>query len=159
MLRLIYTSVQSPGFCRLDFELLCFHSAKTNLVKGISGLLLCNDHEFMQCMEGPTSAVLEVYKKIVKDPRHSDIRLLVSESTRVRLFKTWSMLGLAITPETMLSAKPNAYTLLDHRLLRPWKSLGIGASDLIYEYALVKAELEKAGEAPSLSKVFDVYQP
>lgn len=159
MLRLIYTSVQSTGFGRSDFELLCEHASRNNLALGVRGMLLCNDHEFMQCLEGQRNAVGSVYKKIVKDSRHSDIRLLVSETTQEYLFENWSMMGLAIKPKSVLSGKPIAYTLLDHRLYRPWKSLGVAASDLIYEYAKVKSELEKAGETRLLSKVFEVYQP
>jgi hypothetical protein len=93
----------------------------------------------------------------VKDPRHSDIRLLVSETTEELMFEKWSMVGLGTRPQSALSGESIAYTLLDHRLYRPWKSLGLGAADLIYEYAKVKAELEKAGEMGLLSKVFDVY--
>jgi hypothetical protein len=159
MLRLIYTSVQVPGFDRLAFEQLCEQASHNNRNLGIEGLLLCNGMEFMQCLEGPREAVSSVYKKIVKDPRHSDIRLLVSETTEELMFEKWSMVGLGTRPQLALSGESIAYTLLDHRLYRPWKSLGLGAADLIYEYAKVKAELEKAGEMSLLSKVFEVYQP
>lgn len=138
---------------------MCENASRNNMALDVGGLLLSNDLEFMQCLEGPTEAVAAIYKKIVRDSRHSDIRLLVSETTDNLLFATWSMLGLAIKPQSVLSSEPIAYTLLDHRLYRPWKSLGIGAADLIYEYAKVKAELEKAGEIGLLDKVFDVYQP
>jgi len=157
MLRLIYTSVQVPGFDRLAFEQLCEQASQNNRNLGIEGLLLCNGVEFMQCLEGPKEAVASIYKKIVKDSRHSDIRLLVSEVSNAAMFEKWSMVGLGTKPQSVLSGESIAYTLLDHRLYRPWKSLGLGAADLIYEYAKVKAELEKAGEMGLLSKVFDVY--
>lgn len=159
MLRLIYSSIQAPGFDRPAFEHLCEQAASINCKLGIEGLLLCNGAEFMQCLEGPKEAVVQVYRKIVQDPRHMDIRLLVSESTEHMMFKKWSMMGLAIRPQDSLSAESIAYTLLDHRLYRPWKSQGVGAADLIFEYAKVKAELEKAGEVGLLSKVFEVYDP
>ncbi|WP_138518798.1 BLUF domain-containing protein [Limnobacter alexandrii] len=159
MLRLIYTSVQVPGFDRPAFEHLCEQAATINSKLGIEGLLLCNGVEFMQCLEGPKEAVVQVYRKIVQDRRHSDIRLLVSEPTNDLMFKKWSMMGLVTRPQDSLSAESIAYTLLDHRLYRPWRSLGLGAADLIYEYAKVKAELEKAGEVGLLSKVFEVYEP
>jgi hypothetical protein len=157
MLRLIYTSVQAPGFNRLAFEHLCERASKNNKALGIEGLLLCNDSEFMQCLEGPHEAVAFVYGKIVKDPRHFDIRLLVCEPTDHHLFENWSMVGLGTRPQSVLGSESIAYTLLDHRLYRPWRSLGLGAVDLIYEYAKVKAELDKSGETNLLSKVFDVF--
>jgi len=157
MLRLIYTSVQMPGFDRMAFEQLCKQASRNNRELGIEGLLLCNNTEFMQCLEGPREAVVSLYKKIVKDSRHSDIRLLVSEASDESMFDKWSMVGLFTKPQSVLSTESIAYTLLDHRVYRPWKSLGLGAADLVYEYAKVKAELEKAGEMGLLSKVFDVY--
>ena len=157
MLRLIYTSVQTLGLSKVVFEQLCEHASRHNKAVGVGGLLLSNDHEFMQCLEGPAEEVAAIYKKIVLDPRHHDIRLWVCEATNERLFQTWSMVGLATKPEPNLSGETVAYTLLDHRLYRPWKSLGLGAADLIYEYAKVKSELEKAGEIDLLDKVFDVY--
>jgi hypothetical protein len=158
MFRLIYTSVQASGFKSRDFGSLCAEASRTNRELGINGLLLYNETEFMQCLEGPRDKVAAIYRKILEDQRHSDIRLLVFESIEDLFFKAWPMLGLATKPQAVLSAEPVAYTLLDHRLYRPWKSLGIGAADLIYEYAKVKAELEKAGEIELLSKVFEVYQ-
>jgi Sensors of blue-light using FAD len=111
----------------------------------------------MQCLEGPAEQVTAIYKKILVDRRHHDIRLLVCEARNVLMFETWSMIGLSIKPLNTVSSNAMAYTLLDHRLYRPWKSLGLGAADLIYEYAKVKSELEKAGELDLLDKVFDVY--
>ena len=157
MLRLIYTSVQTPGFDRQAFEQLCEQASRNNQRLGITGLLLSNGMEFMQCLEGPKDTVASVYRKILLDSRHSDIRLLVSEDTDCLLFTAWSMMGLGAKPQSVLSGESIAYTLLDHRLYRPWKSLGLGAGDLIYEYAKVKAELEKAGEMGLLSKIFDVF--
>lgn len=157
MLRLIYTSVQSSSFDRSSFEQLCKKSSEANKARGVGGLLLCNDLEFMQCLEGPRDAVASIYKKIINDPRHRDIRLLVSVPASERLFQDWSMVGLAIKPSSLLSGEPIAYTLLDHRLYWPWKSLGTSAVDLMFEYAKVKSELEKAGDTCSFSKVFEVY--
>ena len=157
MLRLIYTSVQSPGLCKIDFEQLCEQAARTNQALNIGGLLLANDQEFMQCLEGPAAEVASTYKKILVDRRHHDIRLLVCEPVQSLIFQTWSMIGLSLKPVNTVSVDGMAYTLLDHRLYRPWKSLGLSAADLIYEYAKVKAELERAGELNLLGKVFDVY--
>ena len=157
MFRLIYTSVQKPGIKRHAFELLCEQAARNNRQMNVGGLLLCNGVEFMQCLEGPKDAVSTIYRTITQDSRHSDIRLLVFEPATELLFTNWSMLGLVTKPQAVLSKESIAYTLLDHRLYRPWRSLGLGAADLIYEYAKVKAELEKAGEMGLLGKVFDVY--
>ena len=157
MLRVIYTSVQRAGLLRDHLEKLCQHAAAKNSSLDVTGLLLSNGLEFMQCIEGPDEAVIQVYKKIVQDPRHDDIRLLVSVQTQERLFPNWGMVGMVTKPQAVVGNDSVAYALLDHRLYRPWRSLGESAVDLIYEYARVKVELERAGELALLGQLFDVF--
>lgn len=157
MLRVIYTSVQRAGLLRGDLEKLCERASSNNSRFGVTGLLLSNGLEFMQCLEGPDDAVVQTYKLITQDSRHEDIRLLVSDQTQVRLFPNWGMVGMATKPQAVVGAHSIAYALLDHRLYRPWRSLGGSAVDLIYEYAKVKTELERAGELALLGQVFDFY--
>jgi hypothetical protein len=159
MFRLVYTSLQKSEFSRQDFAALCAEAASNNARLGLTGLLLCNGVEFLQCLEGPKDPVSKVYKKILLDPRHSDIRLLISERTHGRLFDNWAMMGLTSQAPSCAEKKSLVYKLLGQRLYRPWKSLGPSAVDLIYEYAKVKAELDKAGEGRLLNTVFDVYSP
>ncbi len=157
MLRVIYTSVQRAGLNRGDFEKLSERASAKNSSLGITGLLLSNGLEFMQCLEGPEKAVVQVYKSIAQDPRHDDIRLLVSTPVHERLFPGWGMVGMATKPQAVVGNSSVAYALLDHRLYRPWRSLGESAVDLIYEYAKVKDELERAGELAMLGQVFDFF--
>lgn len=157
MLRVIYTSVQRAGLLRDDLERLCQQASVNNSRFKVTGLLLSNGLEFMQCIEGPDKAVIQVYNTIAQDSRHHDIRLLVSEQTQERLFPNWGMVGMATKPQAVVGSDSIAYALLDHRLYRPWRSLGESAVDLIYEYARVKVELERAGELAVLGQVFDFY--
>ncbi|HEX4855887.1 MAG TPA: BLUF domain-containing protein, partial [Limnobacter sp.] len=159
MIRLIYTSVQKPDFTRQDFAKLCAECSSNNSSMGLTGLLLCNGVEFLQCLEGPRESVSKVYKRILLDARHTDIRLLLSQKTQDRLFDNWAMMGLTTQAPPEAAKKSLVYKLLGQRLYRPWKSLGNTAVDLVYEYANVKAELEKAGEGRLLTTVFDVYFP
>ncbi len=157
MLRVIYISMQRQSFLRENLEQLCKHASAKNSRLEVTGLLLSNGLEFIQCIEGADEAVIQLYKEIAQDSRHYDIRLLVSEQTQERLFPSWGMVGMATKPQAVVGNDSVAYALLDHRLYRPWRTLGESAVDLIYEYARVKVELEKAGELALLGKVFSFY--
>lgn len=62
-----------------------------NSRRKITGMLLYKDGCFMQVLEGPKAAVLERFKVISKDPRHTGILTLVQKPIEVREFSEWSM--------------------------------------------------------------------
>lgn len=159
MFRIVYTSVRNPRFDIKDFARLCGQSAHKNRRLGLTGLLLSNEAEFLQFLEGERECVIQVYKSIQLDFRHSDIRLLLSETAGARLFEGWGMMGLTMPSQLTEDKHSTIYRLIDPRFYKPWKTLGQGAVDLIFEYAKVKAELEKAGELALLREVFEVFQP
>ncbi|HEX4917453.1 MAG TPA: BLUF domain-containing protein [Limnobacter sp.] len=140
MLSLVYTSTQTGSMERSAFASLCASSSAKNRILGISGVLLFNGHEFLQCLEGPAAHVSAVYAAILKDPRHNDIRLLHHSAITDRMFDGWAMGGWFADNRTDLSGLP--YGFLDHRLHRPWHTLGQGAADLVFEYAKVKRNVD-----------------
>jgi len=66
--------------------------ARTNNEKNdVTGLLLFNSGNFMQLVEGTESTVDALYKKIEKDRRHTDVKLLLREPITHRNFSDWTM--------------------------------------------------------------------
>ncbi|HEX4880659.1 MAG TPA: BLUF domain-containing protein [Limnobacter sp.] len=157
MLSLVYTSVQTVDMDVHSFARLCATASARNDQLGISGVLLCNGREFLQCLEGPTVHVSSVYSSILQDARHSDIRLLYHQAVTQRMFEGWSMAGLLARRDERNADLP--YALLDHRLNRPWQALGVGAVDLVFEYARVKRNLEMAGQPDLLYKLHEQSSP
>jgi hypothetical protein len=47
---------------------------------------------YLQLIEGPTEAIDALYARILKDNRHFDVRLLLSEDMGERIFPAWAML-------------------------------------------------------------------
>jgi hypothetical protein len=45
----------------------------------------------MQVLEGPIATLNALYKKIEKDPRHKNSRILYNEPAKFRTFTRWSM--------------------------------------------------------------------
>jgi hypothetical protein len=57
----------------------------------VTGLLLYIDQSFLQILEGPEAAVMEIFRPIERDRRHFGIRVLVQQYVAERLFGEWSM--------------------------------------------------------------------
>lgn len=67
------------------------HSSQKNEGIGVSGLLLCSGGHFMQVLEGDQLVITSLYHKISRDPRHFEVRQLLSHATDRRLFGDWGM--------------------------------------------------------------------
>jgi len=74
-------------------QLLALHrrSREKNQRLGITGLLLYQDGNFMQVLEGEEQNVRHLYETIYADPCHKDIYILFAETIPEREFPNWSM--------------------------------------------------------------------
>ena len=76
-----------------NVELLKLHqmSKKNNANSEITGMLLYQEGNFMQIIEGEEEHVLELFIKISMDKRHKDIYKIMSGPINKRNFDNWSM--------------------------------------------------------------------
>jgi hypothetical protein len=74
-------------------ELLTLHqlSQKNNEKSEITGMLLYQEDNFMQMIEGNKAGVLELYDKVAMDKRHKDMYKIMSGQINKRNFNDWSM--------------------------------------------------------------------
>ncbi|MFN3580749.1 MAG: BLUF domain-containing protein, partial [Pseudomonas sp.] len=66
-------------------------SRSNNRKNGLVGMLYYGDGCFFQCLEGETSKVQALYKTLLKDSRHTDLKILASEQIKRLSFPDWSM--------------------------------------------------------------------
>jgi FAD-dependent sensor of blue light len=66
-------------------------SRRHNAGSEVTGALLATARNFAQVLEGERQAVEATYGRIVRDPRHKDIVLILYESIEVRRFPDWAM--------------------------------------------------------------------
>jgi hypothetical protein len=71
-------------------------SSRNNEQVGVTGFLLATNSRFFQVLEGDIESVNEVYNKVVKDSRHTDLLLLSYGPVSQRQFADWSMRGVYI---------------------------------------------------------------
>ncbi len=89
--RLVYISQAVRSIPHAALVELVEHSRQRNDEIGVSGLLLCSGGNFMQVLEGEHLVVTSLYQKISRDPRHFEVRQLLSHGVERRLFGEWGM--------------------------------------------------------------------
>lgn len=90
MVRLIYAS---RAFGYDDQTLLGILSVarRRNGRDGLTGALICRQDIYLQYLEGPEAQVDATLGRILKDDRHSDVRLLSRAPNETRMFPEWTM--------------------------------------------------------------------
>lgn len=62
-----------------------------NAKRGLVGALYFGDGCFFQCLEGRAEDVDRLYAALLKDPRHTDLKVLSRHAIEAKSFETWSM--------------------------------------------------------------------
>ena len=86
----IYIS-RPTHFDHLVLEEILTKSRAKNPIVGITGSLIYHADLFLQMLEGPHSAVDELYETILADNRHAEIVKLRDGTFNRRLFSSWAM--------------------------------------------------------------------
>lgn len=66
-------------------------SRRFNAKAGISGALMFTEQNFAQFLEGPEAEVRTLLTRLVRDTRHRDVDVVLSENSPERRFFGWSM--------------------------------------------------------------------
>lgn len=92
MKRITYISRLAESLTLEEVEAISTISGENNRQYNITGLLVYFEKMFFQIIEGDDQTVDQLYLKIGKDPRHTDIlRLKTEYDVGERLFPSWSM--------------------------------------------------------------------
>lgn len=88
---LIYQSTATKPFSETDLRELLAEARNFNSNHEVSGVLLYNDGQFLQVLEGTESVLRPLYEKIRRDRRHTHVVKLTDAPLVQRNFGTWSM--------------------------------------------------------------------
>ena len=91
MFHVIYVSTATEPLSSSLLRDLLAVARSRNVGLGLTGLLLHAGGRFMQVLEGPESAVREVFESIQRDARHKNIDVLRFEAKEERSFPDWQM--------------------------------------------------------------------
>lgn len=101
MISLIYVSTAVYLLSSEELLDILHVSRRNNEVGPVTGLLLYKDGNFMQVLEGPEEAVMNIFGKILRDTRHTDIIVISKEPITAREFADWRMAFLNLDDETL----------------------------------------------------------
>lgn len=87
--RLTYYSTRTPA-CR-DVRNLVAHAAELNRNRGFTGLLIGDQHYFLQVLEGPAAGLANLYPRIERDPRHTNVTKVRVEEIAETSYPDWGM--------------------------------------------------------------------
>lgn len=91
IVRCLYASRAASVLTPVMVEDILERSRVNNPAQGITGILCYSGDVFIQVLEGGRDEVCELYNAIVRDKRHSHVRLLAFEEIRERKFSNWTM--------------------------------------------------------------------
>jgi hypothetical protein len=74
-------------------------SVANNRRDEITGALIHDDKWFAQVLEGPETKVSATFERILRDPRHGDVRLIKMQPVAVRRYAAWWMACIARSEE------------------------------------------------------------
>ena len=93
--RLIYQSrstlADKPHMQIEAIQDVLLHARRHNIKCGVSGILLYNQLEYFQVLEGSSAAVELIFRSILRDRRHTDVVTLQRGPADGRIFHSWSM--------------------------------------------------------------------
>ncbi len=91
MFQLVYISTSREPITAPQLDSILAASRTNNAREGVTGLLVAGTRRFLQALEGPEQAVLDLYARIRRDPRHDILMLLTGRTVAQRAFGDWSM--------------------------------------------------------------------
>jgi hypothetical protein len=112
---LVYVSTAAYRFSPAEIDHMIERAQARNAEEGVTGILLYNDGNILQYLEGPASGVSKIYEIIKADTLHYGIIELLREPISKRDFPEWSMAFCSLN-KVILSQQTQFNERLSQRL-------------------------------------------
>ncbi|WP_377811866.1 BLUF domain-containing protein (plasmid) [Azospirillum sp. A29] len=129
-----------------DMQDICLSSARNNRKWNVTGYMVECGGVFLQALEGPEDAVTSIFRRVVNDPRHHHVDLLLSnDGVARRQFGAWAM-NLMFLDDPLLWRRVigslSPYDDFLHRSQDPIFALGL--LSLAYQFACSATSVDAA---------------
>lgn len=114
LISLMYVSTATHLLSTAELVHMLKRAPARNLHEGITGVLLYNDGNFMQYLEGPTEGISRVYASIKAHPLHRGLIELRRERIAVRQFAEWSTSYCAVNSSDLSFPSAHEALLLEN---------------------------------------------
>jgi len=91
MIQIVYVSAALEPFSLSALDTLLVKARARNTFHKVTGMLLYHSGSFLQVLEGPVDSVELIFNSIRRDPRHTDTKILNTQTVVRREFADWSM--------------------------------------------------------------------
>ena len=91
MRRILYCSQATQDVSPEELVALLELSRRNNETAGLSGMLLYCSQSFLQVLDGEPAAITQTFGRILADPRHSNLRILMDAEVPTPMFPDWTM--------------------------------------------------------------------
>ncbi|MEY6431821.1 phosphate-starvation-inducible PsiE family protein [Thioalkalicoccus limnaeus] len=91
MIQILYISSATQPMSTQDLLGLLGECREKNAGVGVTGMLLYGNGTFLQVLEGDETVVDDLYDRIRRDPRHTDLQILHRRVIERRQYSDWSM--------------------------------------------------------------------
>lgn len=125
--RLIYSSRSTGTIDLATAKSIVSAAVRHNPEHGITGMLCASREHFLQVLEGERAEVTRLYGRIAKDPRHTDLRLILVRDASERSFGEWSMGYVGLSDQT----RPYIHAAFPHGRFLPGELEGSAAERLL----------------------------
>ncbi len=95
---MVYRSRSVAPLSDDELDALMRKAQARNRHEGLTGLLIYDQGNFFQWLEGPAEGLARVWESIQRDPRHAERQVLRTQSIPKRFFSGWDM-RLALRPQ------------------------------------------------------------
>jgi len=112
--RLIYTSRAVKEFTKQELMDLLHDSRAYNSIDKICGVLMHRNGYFLQVLEGEPDSIDNLLARLLRDARHTDLKIIHDNSVDSLLFSDWAM-GSADLESPELSLIPGLRTDLSSK--------------------------------------------
>ena len=106
---IIYQSKGQEKFTFNDIELMLLKAKQKNKKLKITGCIVYANYKFIQLIQGPKQAIIDLYQDIKNDDRHYSVMTLLEKSSKEKLWSDWSM--------AMLNFSGNSKQIMSSRIL------------------------------------------
>jgi len=91
LIHLVYVSFANKSLTEKELDALLTEIRGKNAQQNVTGLLLYNDLNFIQVIEGTKETIHKVFNSIEQDSRHTNVVKLLEEPIKKRAFPDWYM--------------------------------------------------------------------
>ncbi|NNE31742.1 MAG: BLUF domain-containing protein [Winogradskyella sp.] len=87
----IYQSKADEKFSSKEIELMLMKAKRKNKRLRVTGCIVYANDKFIQLIQGPKDAIIDLYSAIKADKRHFSVTTLLEGGSQEKLWKDWSM--------------------------------------------------------------------